>query len=354
MFNWLGNIFPYSDLHSLYLDWLLTKMKETAAQAAKAIADSANAIAQVIEAKTAAQKAQTAAQNAQTAANNAQTAADNAATSAENAVTVAQAAKSAAQTAQNTADAAKSAAQTAQNTANTAQSAAETAQNTANTAQSAVQTAQSAAETAQSAAETAQSAAETAQSAANNANDGIAELKKRFPVKNIDIAQNAISTAKLSEKSVTLSRLAVLTSYLYIDTGKKSARFPIGSGSASIDQITSGIINTNVSFLSHLTTEYIQISINITDNSETFACNSPIVRCNNKASTGLVAIAPIIVIKNTTNDVYNGFIRLSHVNGTSGINIKCEVIFNSAPPFNDGAQFVITANAVSAKLSESI
>ena len=326
MFNWLGNLFPYSDLHSLNLDWILTKMKETAAQAAKAIADSANALAQVIEAKTAAQDAQTAAQNAQTAANNAQTAADNAATSAENAVTVAQAAKSAAQTAQNTADAAKSAAQTAQNTANTAQSAAETAQ----------------------------SAAETAQSSAKKANDEIAKLQKRFPVKNIDIAQNAVSTAKLTEKCVTLSRLAVLTSYLYIDTDKKSARFPIGSGSASIDQITAGIINTNISFLSHLITDYIQIIINITDNSETFTCSSPIVRCNNKASAGIVAIAPIIVIKNSTNDIYNGYIRLSNVNGNSGLNLKCEVIFNSSTPFNDGTQFVITANAVSAKLSESI
>lgn len=58
MFNWLGNLFPYSDLHSLNLDWILSKMKETAAQAAKAIADSANALAQVIEAKTAAQNAE--------------------------------------------------------------------------------------------------------------------------------------------------------------------------------------------------------------------------------------------------------------------------------------------------------
>ena len=127
MFNWLGNLFPYSDLHSLNLDWILTKMKETAAQAAKAIADSANALAQVIEAKTAAQNAQTAAQNAQTAANNAQTAADNAADSAENAVTVAQSAQTAAQSA-------KTAAQNAQNTANGAQTAAENAQETASTA----------------------------------------------------------------------------------------------------------------------------------------------------------------------------------------------------------------------------
>ena len=78
MFNWLGNLFPYSDLHSLNLDWILSKMKETAAQAAKAIADSANALAQVAEAKAAANKAQTAATNAQTTATNAQTTAQNA------------------------------------------------------------------------------------------------------------------------------------------------------------------------------------------------------------------------------------------------------------------------------------
>ena len=184
MFNWLGNLFPYSDLHSLNLDWILTMMKETAAQAAKAVADAANALAQVAEAKAAALSAQTAAQNAQTAANNAQTAANNAADSAENAVNVAQAAKSAAQTAQ-------SAAQTAQNTANTAQSAAQTAQNTAETAQTAAQTAQSAAQTAQSTAETAQTAAQTAKTAADNA-------LSKFPVKEKDIADGAVTNKKMS------------------------------------------------------------------------------------------------------------------------------------------------------------
>ena len=180
MFNWLGNLFPYSDLHSLNLDWILSKMKETAAQAAQAIADSAKALAQVIEAKTAAQDAQTAAQNAQTAANNAQTAADNAATSAENAVNVAQAAKSAAQT--------------AQNTANTAQTAAQTAQNTANTAKTA-------AETAQSAAQTAQTAAQTAQTAADNA-------LSKFPVKREDIANFEVTTDKIANYAVTGNKLA--------------------------------------------------------------------------------------------------------------------------------------------------
>ena len=210
MFNWLGNLFPYSDLHSLNLDWILNKMKETAAQAAKAIADSANALAQVIEAKTAAQDAQTAAQNAQTAANNAQTAADNAATSAENAVTVAQAAKSAAQTAQNTADAAKSAAQTAQNTA---------------------QTAQSAAQTAQSAAQTAQSAAENAMS--------------KFPVKREDIANLAIGNKQLGADAVSGDKImdkAITTPKIkngaVTNEKMSSADFYVGIGSYSLSETT--------------------------------------------------------------------------------------------------------------------
>ena len=173
MFNWLGNLFPYSDLHSLNLDWILTKMKETAAQAAKAVADAANALAQVAEAKAAALSAQTAAQNAQTAAQDAQTAANNAATSAGNAVTVAQAAKSAAQTAQNTADAAKSAAQTAQSTAQTAQSTAETAQSTA----------------------------QNAQTAANNA-------LNKFPVQTADIANGAVLADKIGAFQITSGKIA--------------------------------------------------------------------------------------------------------------------------------------------------
>ena len=228
MFNWLGNLFPYSDLHSLNLDWILTKMKETAAQAAKAIADSANALAQVIEAKTAAQDAQTAAQNAQTAANNAQTAADNAATSAENAVTVAQAAKSAAQK--------------AQNTANTAQSAAQTAQ-------SAAQTAQSAAQTAQSAAQTAQSAAQTAQSTANDA-------LSKFPVKTVDIADNAITNRKIQNETIGSDKLgtgAVTTTKIAngaVTNKKISATFSVGLGAYSLTKKTTsaGIAAGEASF----------------------------------------------------------------------------------------------------------
>ena len=180
MFNWLGNLFPYSDLHSLNLDWLLTKMKETAAQAAKAVADSANALARVIEAKTAAQNAQSAAQNAQTAANNAQTAANNAATSAENAVNVAQSAQTAAQNAQNTANAAQTAAENAQNTANAAQTAAENAQNTANAAQT---------------------AAENAQNTANGMSD-------KFPIKTSDISNGAVTDEKIADSTISGNKLS--------------------------------------------------------------------------------------------------------------------------------------------------
>ena len=217
MFNWLGNLFPYSDLHSLNLDWILTKMKETAAQAAKAIADSASALAQVIEAKTAAQDAQTAAQNAQTAANNAQTAANNAADSAENAVNVAQQAKSAAQTAQGTADAAKSAAQTAQSTADAAESAAQTAQ---------------------SAAQTAQSAAQTAQSAADS-------VLSKFPVKRADIADLAIGNKQLGADAVSGDKIvdrAITTPKIkngaVTNEKMSSADFYVGIGSYSLSNTT--------------------------------------------------------------------------------------------------------------------
>ena len=212
MFNWLGNIFPYSDLHSLNLDWILNKMKETAAQAAKAVADAANALAQVAEAKAAALSAQTAAQNAQTAAQNAQTAANNAATSAGNAVTVAQAAKSAAQTAQNTADAAKSAAQTAQ---------------------SAAQTAQSTAETAQSTAETAQSTAQNAQTAANNA-------LNKFPVQTADIANGAVLADKIGAYQITSGKIAngaVLAQKLEVNEMRLKetpAAYPMNNGTLTI------------------------------------------------------------------------------------------------------------------------
>ena len=335
MFNLLGNLFPYSDLHSLNLDWILSKMKETATQAAQAIADSAKALAQVIEAKTAAQNAQTAAQNAQTAAQNAQTAADNAANSAENAVSVAQDAKNTAQTAQ-------SAAQTAQNTANAAQSAAQTAQNTANTAQSAAQTAQSAAENAQSMAET--------------ANGGINTLNNRFPIKNADIADSAVDDHKLRSKCVTLDKLFTADSYLYKNT-TTDARFP-RDGSATLDQITSGIEDTYSNRLGGLQTDFLHVDMDIKEDGDSipntvFTCTSPVIAYTSK-TVGICAIAPIIVIKNDTNDVYHGFIKLSqhYKSATDKVNlkIKCEVIFNSAPPFNANTKFNITANPVSAQL----
>ena len=195
MFNWLGNIFPYSDLHSLNLDWILNKMKETAAQAAKAIADSANALAQVVEAKTAAQNAQTAAQNAQTAANNAQTAANNAADSAENAVNVAQSAQSAAQTAQSTA----------------------------------------------------QTAQETAQSALD-----------KFPVKTADIANGAVLADKIGTYQITsakIARGAVLAEKLEVNEMRLKdlpVAYPINNGTLTISYNGTSLIATSSTFYNTL------------------------------------------------------------------------------------------------------
>ena len=319
MFNWLGNIFPYSDVHSLNLDWILTKMKETAAQAAKAIADSANALAQVIEAKTAAQNAQTAAQNAQTAANNAQTAANNAATSAENAVNVAQSAKSAAQTAKSTADAAKNAAQTAQNTANTAKSAAETAQNTANTAQNTAQTAQNTAQTASEKVET---------------------LKNKFPIHAADISED--------------SRYSFLTKLQSL-----SWDFP-RTGFATKEEITAGVMGS-YRFLENANSQYWQFSMDIREDGATlsntvFTCSATVSRYILKESEGLMFLVPIIVVKNDTNQRYKGLIkvtRIPYTDPTGGhvLAPKCEVIFETEPPFNANTLFLINAAAVEARIS---
>ena len=327
MFNWLGNLFPYSDLHSLNLDWILTKMKETAAQAAKAVADAANALAQVAEAKAAALSAQTAAQNAQTAANNA-------ATSAENAVSVAQAAKSTAQTAQSTAEAAKSAAQTAQSTAQTAQSAAETAKSTAQTAQSTAQTAQSAAETAQSAAETAQSAAETATADING-------LKARFPIKSKDIATGAVSPIKLA------SRYAYLFDY---SDSVSTINFP-ENGTATREELSTGVVNPTNRFLTDLNSKYLQLYMEIRESGETkpntiFSCSAPIVTYINKSKAGLVTIAPIIVIKNETNEIYNGFIKITKISQSGKLFPECQVFFETEPPFNANTRFSISVYPV--------
>ena len=341
MFNWLGNLFPYSDLHSLNLDWILTKMKETAAQAAKAIADSASALAQVIEAKTAAQNAQTAAQNAhtaannaQTAANNAQTAANNAADSAENAVAVAQAAKSAAQTAQNTAN-------TAQNTANTAQSAAETAQ-------SAAQTAQNTANTAQSTAQTAQNTANTAQSAADTANTGVDALKARFPIKSKDIATDAITSSKIEFQAVSLDKLITTTSNIILDkTSLSHLRFP-ETGSATSAQIAEGIVRTSDYFLSNLQTQLVQMKIDILVSGSTSTVfrseSSPVVLLS---KSGTIAIMPFIIFNDNTNETYDGFVKISK----TASKITCKVIFKTNPPFDDNTEFVIDVCPLYARLS---
>ena len=195
MFNWLGNLFPYSDLHSLNLDWILSKMKETAAQAAKAIADSANALAQVIEAKTAAQNAQTAAQNAQTAANNAQTAAQ----------------------------AAQSAAQNAESSVSDAVQTAHTAQETATTAQ------------------------ETAQSALD-----------KFPVQTADIANGAVLADKIGAYQITsakIARGAVLAEKLEVNEMRLKelpVAYPTNNGALTISYNGTSLIATSSTFYNTL------------------------------------------------------------------------------------------------------
>ena len=320
MFNWLGNIFPYSDLHSLNLDWILTKMKETAAQAAKAIADSTSALAQVIEAKTAAKNAQTSAQNAQTAANNAQTAANNAADSAENAVSVAQAANSVAQN-----------------------------------AQSAAQTAQSAAQTAQSAAQTAQSTAETAQSTAETANTGVEALNAKFPVKNNDIASEAITSSKIESRTITPEKLASSRSIVYLDTRSTAShlRFP-KTGNATRAQISDGVISTSDFFLNNVRTELFQVKIDILESgskSNVFKCeSSPVVMIG---KSGTIAMMPFIIFNDNTNETYDGFVKISKktVSGTG--QFTCKVIFKTEPPFNDNTEFVIDFCALYSELSQT-
>lgn len=206
MFNWLGNLFPYSDLHSLNLDWILSKMKETAVQAAKAIADSANALAQVIEAKTAAQNAQTAAQNAQTAANDAATNAANAAANATAAI----------------------------NTANTAQTTAQTAQNAANSAQTAATTAQ-----------------ETAQSALD-----------KFPVQTADIANGAVLADKIGAYQITSGKIAngaVLAQKLEVNEMRLKelpVAYPVNSGALTISYNGTSLIVTSNTFYNTLLNKF--------------------------------------------------------------------------------------------------
>ena len=325
MFNWLGNLFPYSDLHSLNLDWILSKMKETATQAAQAIADSAKALAQVIEAKTAAQNAQTAAQNAQTAANKA---AGNAASAAANAVQ------------------ALNAAQTAQETANTAQSAAQTAQETANTAQSAAQTAQNTANTANSAAQTAQNTANTAQSAAQTANDSIEALNAKFPIQSADIASQAISPGKLT---TDFSKICISDKY------PTNIKFP-KTGKANINQITEGIaVDKGLNFRYASPNDFLQFKMDIIENgSDTpntlFTCVMSPVNYTKRNKTGLIAISPFIVIKEETNETYNGFLKMYLVASPDTTTITCKAVFATTPPFNDNTGFVIKAGTLNGQL----
>lgn len=319
MFNWLGNLFPYSDLHSLNLDWILNKMKETAAQAAKAIADSANALSQVIEAKTAAQNAQTAAQDAQTAANKA---AGNAASAAANAVQ----ALNAAQTAQETATAANNKAQTAQETATTANNKAHTAQSTA--------------ETAKSTAESAKSTAETAQA-------NIETLNGKFPIKTADIENNAVTTEKMFAKKCAITTVG----------GKSTGVFP------------AAFTDTSATNISHITEElspgrfgsllldtagiYFQpiISFHKPANGEQEDIQASFAPFHFDPDTvGHAEYTPFIIENLTTNRIMRGYARIRKIDGT---NYRFQMFFDEAPVFTDGYLFNIEINSIGGSINKN-
>ena len=303
MFNWLGNLFPYSDLHSLNLDWLLSKMKETATQAAQAIADSAKALAQVIEAKTAAQNAQTAAQNAQTAASNAQTAANNAAKSAENAVGVAQ---------------------TAQSTAQNAQTAAQNAQTTAQSAQTAAQTAQTKAETAQTAAETAQSAVESTQ------ND-ITNINAKFPIKAADIAPKAITYQKLK-----MNRFALTT----VDADNGLVYLTPSTGS-DVSHITDVLTDEGIpNFIRLLPGTYLQFMVDIytgtaSNRNKNITFDFPPAHYNKDSNLPLCV--PFLFRNDTAGKVTRGYAKFLHPDTNT---YTFQMFFEETPTFPENTIFV--------------
>ena len=311
MFNWLGNIFPYSDLHSLNLDWILNKMKETAAQAAKAIADSANALAQVIEAKTAAQNAQTAASNAQTAANNAQTAANNAAQSAENAVDVAQKAKT-----------------TAQN-----------AQTSAQNAQTAAQNAQSTAQSAQSTAQSAQSTAETAKSTAESAQTNVETLNGKFPIKTRDIANNAVTTDQMYAKKC----------YISTNGGKNTGVFPapFTEAASDISHITDELQpGTFGDLLLSTAGIYFQPEIHFQrpDNGAEEDIQASFAPFRFDPDTAGHAEYTSFMIENfTKNTVMRGYARIRNIDGS---NYRFQMFFDEAPVFTAGYRFNIMIRSI--------
>lgn len=330
MFNWLGNLFPYSDLHSLNLDWILSKMKETAAQAAKAVADAANALAQVAEAKAAALTAQTAAQDAQTAANKA---AGNAANAAANAVQ----ALNAAQTAQETATAANNKAQTAQETATAANSAAQTAQNTANTAKSAAETAQSAAEDALS----------------------------KFPVKREDIADsavgqrqidvNAVGTNQISDFSVTTSKIgdgAVTNEKMSkADFYVGNAGYAIGKTSTSTE-IAAGQAYFTFSRISAKATIFVVYASNDYNVGDTkhhlFMYSDPFII--NTVATKRVVDITLEDFNNQTgeNTEYKGSMSISVSTSIPSV-VTCKITFTEALPFSNDIAIPYGIKALSAR-----
>lgn len=288
MFNWLGNLFPYSDLHSLNLDWILSKMKDTAAQAAKAVADAANALAQVAEAKAAALSAQTAASNAQTAANDASTNAANAAASATAAVNTANAAQTAAQNAQ-------TAAQNAQETATAANSAAQTAQETATAANN---------------------TAQTAQETATAANSKASTLANKFPISGNNIADGGI----VKNKFATPRTAIVSRNSLTVPSSQISNLYDVTYTNSSVSAFYYACANG---------TNLISLRYHIRDGNQStlkFITLNPVLRTETRQS-------PAFYLDSATGKIIQGYLDMSWTPTTDTVRLKLN--FPETPDFSD-------------------
>ena len=98
------------------------------------------------------------------------------------------------------------------------------------------------------------------------------------------------------------------------------------------------------------------IENNSTEPNTVFSCIAPLIHFTKITSPGLLALAPFIVIKKESNEMYNGFIKLSRLERSSAgaEGVKIEVIFETAPPFNDNTAFVITVYPLGAELSTTL
>ena len=199
-------------------------------------------------------------------------------------------------------------------------------------------------------------AAQTAQSAADTANTGIEALNAKFPVKRNDIATDAINSSKIESYSITLNKLVTDRSNIYLDSTSLSyLRFP-ETGSATLAQISDGVIRTSNHFLNNLRTDFLQVKISILEsgsNSTVFKCESNPVVILNKKTNGTIAMLPFIIFNDSTNEIYDGIVKISMEIVSQTKHVTCKVIFKTEPPFNDNTEFVINVYPIYTQLSQT-